>query len=238
MVSLARTGSGAVTEGATVGFTVTLARALVAGEVVGVPLAVSGTGVTTADWNLALAAGADLNTGVTLTHAGTATPQLRFAGAGARTATLALETVNDGLDEGGTETFTVALGPNGGRANGFDHPYRSTNVGGGADPHPTHNRFTVTVNDGADPLPVLTITGGPAVTEGTAATFTVTASSAPASDDTLIVNIGVADAPGADFLASRPRGQQRILGVRRRRWPRGPSPSRPWPTRRTSRAAR
>ena len=206
VVSLARTGSGAVTEGATVGFTVTLARALVAGEVVGVPLAVSGTGVTTADWNLALAAGADLNTGVTLTHAGTATPQLRFAGAGARTATLALETVNDGLDEGGTETFTVALGPNGGRANGFDHPYRSTNVGGGADPHPTHNRFTVTVNDGADPLPVLTITGGPAVTEGTAATFTVTASSAPASDDTLIVNIGVADAPGADFLASSLEG--------------------------------
>ena len=206
VVSLARTGSGAVTEGATVGFTVTLARALVAGEVVGVPLAVSGTGVTTADWNLALAAGADLNTGVTLTHAGTATPQLRFAGAGARTATLALETVNDGLDEGGTETFTVALGPNGGRANGFDHPYRSTNVGGGADPHPTHNRFTVTVNDGADPLPELTITGGPAVTEGTAATFTVTASSAPASDDTLIVNIGVADAPGADFLASSLEG--------------------------------
>ena len=55
-------------------------------------------------------------------------------------------------------------------------------------------------------LPVLTITGGPAVTEGTAATFTVTASSAPASDDTLIVNIGVADAPGADFLASSLEG--------------------------------
>ena len=64
----------------------------------------------------------------------------------------------------------------------------------------------MTVNDGADPLPELTITGGPAVTEGTAATFTVTASSAPASDDTLIVNIGVADAPGADFLASSLEG--------------------------------
>ena len=206
VVSLARTGPDTVTEGATVGFTVTLGRALVAGEVVGVPLVVSGTGVTTADWNLALAAGTDLNTGVTLTHAGTATPQLRFAGAGARTATLALETVADGLGEGAAETFTVALGPNGTGANGFDHPYRSTNVGGGADPHPTHNRFTVTVNDGADPLPELTITGGPAVTEGTAATFTVTASSAPASDDTLIVNIGVADAPGADFLASSLEG--------------------------------
>ena len=206
VVSLARTGSGAVTEGATVGFTVTLGRALVAGEVLDVPLAVSGTGVTTADWRLALAAGADLNTDVTLTREGTATPRLRFAGAGARTATLALETVVDGLDEGGAETFTVALGPNGGRANGFDHRDLGTNVGGGADPHPTHNRFTVTVNDGADPLPELTIEGGPAVTEGTAATFTVTASPAPASGDTLIVNIGVLDAPDADFLASSLEG--------------------------------
>ena len=207
VVSLARTDSGAVAEGATVGFTVTLARALVAGEVVSVPLAVSGTGVTTADWGLALAAGTDLNTGVTLTREGTTTPRLRFAGAGARTATLTLETVRDGLGEGGAETFTVALGPDSRTdPNGFDHRDLGTNVNGGADPHPTHNRFTVTVNDGADPLPELTITGGPAVTEGTAATFTVTASPAPASDDTLIVNIGVADAPGADFLASSLEG--------------------------------
>ena len=209
-VSLARTGPGTVTEGATVGLTVTLARALVAGEVVGVPLAVSGTGVTTADWNLALAAGADLNTGVALTHAGTATPQLRFEGAGARTATLVLETVNDGLDEGGAETFAVALGPNSRTdLNGFDRRDRGTNVGGGADPHPTHNRFTVTVNDGASSLPELTITGGAAVTEGTAATFTVTASPVPpyrGERDVLLVNIGVADAPGADFLASSLEG--------------------------------
>ena len=208
-VSLARTGPGTVTEGATVGLTVTLARALVAGEVVGVPLAVSGTGVTTADWNLALAAGADLNTGVALTHAGTATPQLRFEGAGARTATLVLETVNDGLDEGGAETFAVALGPDGGVPNGFDRGNRRTNVSGGADPHPTHNRFTVTVNDGADPLPELTITGGPAVTEGTAATFTVTASPVPpyrGERDYVGVLVDVADAPGADFLASSLEG--------------------------------
>ena len=208
VVSLARTGSGAVTEGATVGFTVTLARALVAGEVLDVPLAVSGTGVTTADWNLALAAGTDLNTGVTLTSEGTATPRLRFAGAGARTATLALETVADGVGEGGAETFAVALGPDGDVPNGFDRGNRGTNVGD-ADPHPTHNRFTVTVNDGADLLPELTITGGAAVTEGTAATFTVTASPVPAyrgEGDSLLVSIDVADAPGADFLASSLEG--------------------------------
>ena len=208
VVSLARTGTGTVTEGATVGFTVTLGRALVAGEVLDVPLAVSGTGVTPADWRLALAAGTDLDTGVTLAREDTATPRLRFAGAGARTATLALETVDDGLGEGGAETFTVALGPDGDGANGFDHARFGTNVGGGADPHPTRHRFTVEVRDGAGPpLPALTIAGGPAVVEGTAARFTVTARPAPASNDTLIVDIGVADAPGAaDFLASSLEG--------------------------------
>ena len=209
VVSLARTGTGTVTEGATVGFTVTLGRALVAGEVLDVPLAVSGTGVTPADWRLALAAGTDLDTGVTLSGEATATPRLRFAGAGARTATLALEAGDDGLGEGGAETFTVALGPNSRTdPNGFDHARFGTNVGGGADPHPTRHRFTVEVRDGAGPpLPALTIAGGAAVVEGTAARFTVTARPAPASGDTLIVNIGVADAPGAaDFLASSLEG--------------------------------
>ena len=209
VVSLARTGTDTVTEGDAVGFTVTLGRALVAGEVLDVPLAVSGTGVTPADWRLALAAGADLDTGVTLTREATATPRLRFAGAGTRTATLALETVDDGRGEGGAETFAVALGPNSRTdPNGFDHARFGTNVGGGADPHPTRNRFTVEVRDGAGPpLPVLTIAGGPAVVEGTAARFTVTARPAPASGDTLIVDIGVADAPGAaDFLASSLEG--------------------------------
>ena len=208
VVSLARTGTGTVTEGATVGFTVTLGRALVAGEVLDVPLAVSGTGVTPADWRLALSAGADLDTGVTLAREDTATPRLRFAGAGARTATLALETVDDGLGEGGAETFAVALGPNGRTdPNGFDHARFGTNVGGGADPHPTRHRFTVEVRDGAGPpLPELTIAGGPAVVEGTAARFTVTARPAPAPNDTLIVDIGVADAPGADFLAASLEG--------------------------------
>ena len=208
VVSLARTGTDTVTEGDAVGFTVTLGRALVAGEVLDVPLAVSGTGVTPADWRLALAAGADLDTGVTLTREATATPRLRFAGAGTRTATLALETVDDGRGEGGAETFAVALGPNSRTdPNGFDHARFGTNVGGGADPHPTRNRFTVEVRDGAGPpLPVLTIAGGPAVVEGTVARFTVTARPAPASNDTLIVDIGVADAPGADFLASSVEG--------------------------------
>ena len=82
-VSLARVGSGAVTEGSTAEFTVTLGRALAAGEIIDVPLSVSGTGVTTGDWSLALKTGTGLNTGVALSGEATATPSLRFSGAAA-----------------------------------------------------------------------------------------------------------------------------------------------------------
>ena len=152
VVSLVRTGgtTGALTEGATVGLVVSLGRSLVAGETVDVPLAVSGTGVTTGDWSLAEKAGTGLNTGVTLSGETTATPKVRFSGAGARTATLVLTTVEDAVDEPTAETYTVALGPDGAVANGFDVTTLATNVGGGADPHATHNAFSVDVRDGVE----------------------------------------------------------------------------------------
>ena len=147
IVSLARTGStGAVSEGQMVEFTVTLERSLIAGEIIDVPLAVGGTGVTTADWNLATKSGTGLNTGVTLSGADTTTPQVRFSGADADTATLVLRTVDDDTSEK-VETLTLALGPDGTGNNGFDLASRMTNVGGGANPHPTNNSFTLTVNN-------------------------------------------------------------------------------------------
>ena len=57
----------------------------------------------------------------------------------------------------------------------------------------------------AQTTPKLTITPGPAVAEGTAAAFTITASSAPASN--LTVNLWVSDASGGgDFVASGNEG--------------------------------
>ncbi len=56
----------------------------------------------------------------------------------------------------------------------------------------------------ANAAPVLTIRGGSTVTEGAAASFTVTADSAPTSN--LTVSRTVADAPGADFLAAEVEG--------------------------------
>ncbi len=161
LVELARAGTGAVREGGTVEFTVTLGRDLVAGEAIDVPLSIGGTDVDTDDWSLALKTGAGLNTGVALSGETTATPQLAFSGAGARTATLTLTALLD--DDVGAETLVVALGPDDATANGFDRDGLATNVGGGADPSPTANRFEVTVNDPPAPAAPagFTATAGP-----------------------------------------------------------------------------
>ena len=155
LVSLSRRGAGAVTEGGTVEFAVSLGRALEAGEIIDAPLAVGGTGVTLSDWSLALKPGDGLNTGVALSGQATATPNVRFSGAAAETATLVLTARDDGTAESGGETLTVALGPDGTGANGFDRTTLATNVGGGADPHGTRNTFDVPVNDPANAAPTV-----------------------------------------------------------------------------------
>ena len=151
IITLARTGSiGSIEEGETVEFTVTLGRALVSipNEIIDVPLIISGTNITTADWSLAAKTGDALNTGITLVNETTAAPVVRFSGAGAQTATLILTAAADNTAErGGPETLTLALGPDDDTTNGFDLEGRMTNVGGGADPSSTDNTFNITIND-------------------------------------------------------------------------------------------
>ena len=180
IVSLARVGTGSVTEGDKVEFTVTLGRALVAGEVIDVPLKVSGTNVTTGDWSLAEKSGSGLNTGVTLSGETTATPQLRFSGAGAQTATLELTAETDGASEG-NETFTIALGPDGAGTNGFDRTSLGTNVGGGANPHATAHSFNVVVADGITGSLTFSTTSL-TVVEGESTTYTVRLGTEPAGN--------------------------------------------------------
>ena len=151
IITLARTGStGAIEEGENLEFTVTLGRALIAGEIIDVPLTVSGTNITTADWSLAAKTGDALNTGITLVNETTAAPVVRFSDAKADTATLILTAAADNTAEtGSSETLTLALGPDDETANGFDLNTRMTNVGGGADPSAdaADNTFNVTIND-------------------------------------------------------------------------------------------
>ena len=56
--------------------------------------------------------------------------------------------------------------------------------------------------------PTITISGGSAVTEGTAAAFTVTADGAPGAN--LTVNLTVSDASGGDFVASGDEGSKTV----------------------------
>ena len=60
----------------------------------------------------------------------------------------------------------------------------------------------------ASTSPTVTITGGSAVTEGTAAEFTVTASAAPTAD--LTVNLTVSESAGSDYVAASDEGAQTV----------------------------
>ncbi|MYB34485.1 MAG: hypothetical protein F4X92_05080, partial [Gammaproteobacteria bacterium] len=222
VVSLAYTGTGPVTEGGTVEFTVTLGRALVAGEIIDVPLSVSGMGVTTADWSLATKTGAGLNTGVTLSGTNTAMPNVRFSGADAQTATLVLTAVADDVSETGGETVTVELGPDGTGTNGFDRTALSTNVGGGADPHATSDEFSVTVNDLVVPelsiaLPAVEgasrnalgrqVHGEAGLHGGPAASFDVSLTPAPSAAQTVCVRVSET---GGDRVAAASEGVRTV----------------------------
>ncbi len=147
VVSLTRPSSdtGAIYEGAAATLLVRLSRRLIDGETIDVPLSISGTNVTPADWNLALS---DTSFGATLSGENTSTPLLRLSGTvNPGGANLILTPTFDETDEGGTETYTIALGPDGAGTNGFDRTTLGTNVGGGADPHATTNTLDLEVLD-------------------------------------------------------------------------------------------
>ncbi|MCY4351336.1 MAG: hypothetical protein OXC25_15965, partial [Thiotrichales bacterium] len=179
----------------------TLGRALVAGEIVDVPLSITGTDVSTDDWALALKSGATLNTGVTLTGATTATPQLRFEGAAAETATLILTAQRDAVSES-DETITVALGPDGTGTNGFDRTTLSTNVGGGANPAADagDRTFDVVVSGNVGQPGVTISVTDDGVTEGSTsdeATFTVVLNTEPS---TALLGVGFIAPPGLEII--------------------------------------
>ena len=210
IVTLARVGGGAVSEGGSVEFTVTLSRELAAGEIIDAPLDVLGGRPTRGDWRLFKKNRRGFNTSVRLR------PEshqiVSFDGEGARAANLVLMPLHDAETEG-TVTYTVALESDA----TFDRGIFRTNVGGGADPHASQNSFSVPVNDVAaqtrcthttnHPLPgCVWITGGSAVREGGNVTFTVHADPPPPDD--LDVTFAVFDARDlSDYLRGRDEGR-------------------------------
>ena len=109
------------------------------------------------------------------------------------TATLTVTTFDDTSDESnGAITAAVTRGT-------------------GYSAHNTAHTASVTVNDNDDPstgTPVVSVSGGPTVTEGTAATFTLTASPRPDSD--ISVTVTVTD---SGFFASRGQTGTRMVTI-------------------------
>ena len=135
----------------------------------------------TTDITLAYTVGGTAASGsdFTIANSGTVTVP-----SGATTATIPVKLIDDSVTEG-SETVVLKLTASSG--------YRVGSPG-------TH---TLTI-DASDP-PTVSVAPGPSpVTEGTDATFTVSVNPAPSAD--LLVNLTVADAPGADFVDSGDEG--------------------------------
>ena len=179
---------------------VRLRRGLRSGEILAVPLQFAGGTVNT-DFTLALSGSP---TGVTLSGS-----TVTFTGSAGGSATVASVELLASDDADTTDkTVTVSIPASSITGN---PRLTATGLGGGATGSRVDNGQITLVDDDGDggdtqpPTdPVLTLTGGSAVTEGTAARFTVTASPVPAGP--LAVSISVEDAPGANFLAADVEG--------------------------------
>ena len=186
IVSLTRSGTGSVTEGSGTDLTVSLGRKLIAGEVIEVPLSITNTDTTNADWSLAKKSGAGVAlTGTVLKFTGTGTT---LASSQVQTAVVTLTAVHDALTSESDETMTVAV-VDGTAAGQLDQSSLDTNVGGGANPG-TNNSVSLTIaNTATAPSTghTVSVSVSPAqVTEGTTgattdATVTVSVSPAPTS---------------------------------------------------------
>ena len=174
--------------------TVTLGRALVAGEALAVPLTLGGAATLGGDYTLT--APSPTPQGVSHAHlAGTdpaSIPTLTFTGPSATSATLALTANADTTGEGAGERVTVALGT-----------LAAPGLGGGARGSGSAT-FSI-----VEPPPEVSIAAKAAsITEGAAAAFTVSASRAPGTD--LAVTLAVSEAAGADFVAAGDEGAARV----------------------------
>ena len=174
--------------------TVTLGRALVAGERLAVPLVLGGAAARGGDYTLS--APDTKPRGVSYAHlAGTdpaSPPTLTFTGPSASSATLVLTARADTSDEGAGEGVTVAPGT-----------LAPAGLGGGARGAGSASFAIV------EPAPEVSIAAQAAsVTEGAEAVFTVRASRAPDTD--LTVKLAVSEGAGGDFVAAADEGDATV----------------------------
>ncbi|MCY3925715.1 MAG: hypothetical protein OXG52_09450, partial [bacterium] len=174
--------------------TVTLGRALVAGETLGVPLVFGGAAALGGDYRLHAGL---VPVGVSYANLKSTDPAkpptMTFTGPSAASAVLALKPDEDGANEGDGETVTVALGT-----------LNPTGMGGGAEGSGSVS-FAI-----LEPPPEVSIAAKTAsITEGDDAAFTVTASRAPGAD--LTVKLTVSEADGSDMVAADDEGAATVI---------------------------
>ncbi len=180
--------------------TLTLNRRLIMGEALAIPLQFSGATKGT-HFVLGLTAA----TGVTFQGSNTVT----FTGASTPSATTARFTVTALTDTNTTdETLTVSIPST---STGNAPTLTTTNLGGGATGSRTGNGQVVLTDAGTTTItPLIIITPGPSpVTEGTAASFTVTASPAPTTG----LPVSLAVKQQGNFAASGTTGATVTIGT-------------------------
>ena len=193
----------AVGEGSTKTFTLAIGRGLYGGETLAVPLTFGGTGTqatrgTSADFTLACPN--TLPTGVTCANMNSGTATVTFTGSGstatATSVTITLTARSDGTADSG-ETVNIGMGTP-----------TATGLNGGTSKTDSFGQFVFN-----DTVPIVTIApkAASAVTEGSNAVFTVSASPQPKAD--LTVNLTVEDAPHADFVASGNEGSGKTVVI-------------------------
>ncbi len=197
LVTLARTSGADANIDETAGessLTVMLGRALVAGEVLSVPLAVTGTATLNTDYTLA--APARRPAGVTYAGLNTASPSITFTGGASSSASASVRVLasSDAAAES-DETINIALGTLDANS--------GTNLDGGASGSGSA-AFTIADDDGTGP--VISVTAGAAVTEGANASFTVTAAPAPSANLTVNLSVGAS----GDFVAGTNTGGKTV----------------------------
>ncbi|MDE0405362.1 MAG: spondin domain-containing protein [Nitrospira sp.] len=177
--------------GGTKTITVTLNRALAAGESLTVPLTFGGAARRNTDYMLA----GTPTPGVTYNNLNSGSANIVF-GSGARMATLTLSARDDTIDEGTAETVTVALGT----------PTHS-GLGGGATSSGTAS-FSITDDDTGTVAGVMVSKGTLSLTEGgTADTYTMVLTKAPttsvtvtATSEDAVVKVHTGSGPPADSV--------------------------------------
>ncbi len=176
-------------------FTVTLSRALVAGEQIDVPLRFRGTTLNN-DYEFQKKAG----TGVTIQNRQGRSPTVRFTGAGAQVGTFTMTARKDTQTEG-TETVVVEIQPGGG--------FSQNTIGGGAERSATTYTFSFSILDPGD-IVLTETSGGTVVSEdGTTTTdnYDITLGSQPTHDVTVTVSaasgVEVSKDGGTSYAASQ-----------------------------------